>query len=109
MNYSNQYDIFIRSSIIINSVFLIFALILILKPLVYEPIISNHDKEKVRKLLNTYGQNPISYVDIENDKKYFFGSESQGFIAYITVEGVAVCSVILYVVSMICQCSLVNL
>lgn len=84
--------LFARSSIVLNWACLISALILVLKPLVYEPIVSNYDKEKARQFLKKYGQNPIDYVDMENDKKYFFGSESQGFIAYIVVGGVAVCS-----------------
>jgi phosphatidylglycerol lysyltransferase len=84
--------LFGRSSIIINWVCIGTSLFLILKPLIYQPIVTIFDKEKIREYLKLYGFNPISYIAIENDKKYFFGDEVQGAIAYVIAGGVAVCA-----------------
>jgi phosphatidylglycerol lysyltransferase len=84
--------VFLRSAIILNWAVIISALFLILNPLIYQPLITKNDREKVRQLLKLYGQNPISYVAIEDDKKYFFGSTVQGAIAYTLVGNVAICA-----------------
>ena len=84
--------LYARSAILLNWTSLISALVFILKPLIYQPISSNHDREKVRGLLARFGANPISYVDMENDKRYFFGTGVEGVIAYIVTSHVAVCS-----------------
>ena len=84
--------LYARSAILLNWTSLISALVFILKPLIYQPISSNHDREKVRSLLARFGVNPISYVDVENDKRYFFGAGVEGAIAYIVAGHVAVCS-----------------
>jgi phosphatidylglycerol lysyltransferase len=81
-----------KSGIFINWVGIIAALIFILKPLVYQPIVTGFDREKVRKLLKQYGYNPISYVSVEDDKKYYFGKNVEGVIAYVVEAGVAVCA-----------------
>lgn len=73
------------------SIIIGFGLIFILKPLVYQPIVTDFDREKVRKLPEEYGYNPVSYVSIENDKKYYFGKDVEGVIAYIVESRVAVC------------------
>ena len=84
--------IFVKTEITINWVGIIAAMIFILKPLVYQPIITGFDREKVRKLLKKYGFNPISYVSVEDDKKYYFGKDVEGVIAYVVAAGVAVCA-----------------
>ncbi len=83
--------IFGQSAIALNWISLISALFLILKPLVYQPIVSLRDREKVRNYLSLYGDNPTSYVSIEEDKKYYFGSNVEGAIVYVVAAGVAVC------------------
>ena len=84
--------LFSRSSIVINWVSIITSLFLILKPLIYQPIVTIFDKEKIREFLKQHGFNPISYIAIENDKKYFFGDAVHGAIAYAIAGGVAVCA-----------------
>ena len=84
--------VFAKSGIFINWMGIIAALIFILKPLVYQPIVTGFDREKVRKLLKEYGYNSISYVSIEDDKKYYFGKNVEGVIAYVVEAGVAVCA-----------------
>lgn len=84
--------LFGRSAIVLNWVSLIVALFLILKPLIYQPIISIMDRERVRKYLKLYGYNSISYVAVEEDKKYYFSSTIEGVIAYVVTGGVAVCA-----------------
>ena len=43
-------------------------------------------------MLNKYGYNPVSYVSLEDDKKYYFGRDTEGVIAYVVVVGAAVCA-----------------
>lgn len=83
---------FAESAIVLNWAGIVSAMILILKPLIYQPIISRMDRERVRNYLRLYGHNPISYTIIEEDKKYYFGSNVEGVIAYTTAAGVAVCA-----------------
>ncbi|MDP4143634.1 MAG: DUF2156 domain-containing protein [Bacillota bacterium] len=83
---------FAKSEIAINWAGLIAAVIFILKPLVYQPIATSFDREKVRRLLKEYGYNPISYVSVEEDKRYYFGREVEGVIVYVIAAGVAVCA-----------------
>ena len=83
--------VYIKSSITINWLGILFALFFVLKPLVYQPIATSFDREKVRKLLKMYGDNPTSYVSVENDKKYYFGENIEGVIVYTITAGVAVC------------------
>lgn len=84
--------LFGRSAIILNWVSIGAAVFLVLKPLIYQPIITKLDRDRVRNYLNQYGDNPISYVAIEEDKRYFFSSAVEGAIAYVIASGVAVCA-----------------
>lgn len=83
---------FAESAVILNWASIITAVFLVLKPLIYQPIRDRYDTEKVRNYLNLYGFNPISYVAVEKDKKYFFSSIADGVIAYVIAGGVAVCA-----------------
>lgn len=83
--------LYVRSSIAINWAGIGAILLLILKPLVYQPIATARDRDKVRKLLYLYGENPTSYLSIEKDKKYYFSKEIDGVVVYVITAGVAVC------------------
>ena len=83
--------VYVRSAIYINWIGILFILYFVLKPLVYQPIATALDKEKVRKLLNKFGENPMSYVSLENDKKYYFSKVIEGVIVYTIVAKVAIC------------------
>lgn len=84
--------LYARSAIVLYWSSFLASLFFILKPLIYEPIVSNRDRERVRDLLAKYCRNPISYVDVENDKRYFFGTAVEGFVAYVTAGRVVVCA-----------------
>ncbi len=84
--------LFVKSSIAINWIGIMAIFAFILKPLIYQPIITAIDKEKARKLLHLYANNPISYVSLEDDKKYYFGKNVEGVITYVITAGVAVCA-----------------
>lgn len=68
--------------IIINWICIMVSAFLLLKPLVYNPIINKQGKQKARQLVLKYGDNPMAYLALENDKKYFFGSRIEGVCAY---------------------------
>ena len=78
-------------TMIFNWGFILVALFFVLKPIIYNPIITKHDKEIVYHIVSKYGQNPISYLALENDKKYFFGKFCEGVIAFEVVGDVAAC------------------
>lgn len=83
--------IYVDSVITLNWSAIFLCLIFIFKPLVYQPIISAMDRSRVRHLVNLYGSNPITYLAVEDDKKYFFSEIIEGAIAYTVASGVAVC------------------
>lgn len=85
-------ELYVASLIAINWVCIIASALLLLKPLVYDPVITKHDRERVRRLTVMYGQNPVSYLALENDKKYFFGSQVEGVCAYTVVQDVFIIS-----------------
>ncbi len=79
------------SLITLNWICMTASLILLLKPLVYDPIRSKSDRGRVRNITLLHGQNPSSYLALESDKKYFFGSSVEGVCAYTVVGRVMVC------------------
>ncbi len=83
--------IYADSMIVLNWICIIGSTLLILKPLVLNSITSSHERERARGLALKYGQNPISYLAVENDKRYFFGANVEGVAAYTIVGDVFVC------------------
>ncbi|MHB1153760.1 MAG: bifunctional lysylphosphatidylglycerol flippase/synthetase MprF [Eubacteriales bacterium] len=79
-----------ESLILINWIFIISSAVLLLQPLVCSPIADVKDIEKVRRLVMSFGQNPIAYLAVEHDKKYFFGSDVNGVCAYRIIKNVFV-------------------
>lgn len=85
-------ELYIISLISINWVCILSFMFLLLKPLIYTPIVTKHDRDQVRKLALTYGENPVSYLALENDKKFFFSSKVNGVCAYTIVNDVFIIS-----------------
>ena len=81
-------EMYLVSLIIINWSCILAFVFLLLKPLIYLPLVTRHDRERARKLLLAYGQNPISYLAMEDDKKYFFSNQVDGVCAYTVVKDV---------------------
>lgn len=84
-------EVYANSIITLNWICIVISTLTILKPLIYNPIITNLDKQRARKLVKAYGDNPIAYLALENDKKYFFGNTVEGVVAFTVVAEVAVC------------------
>lgn len=78
------------SLIAMSWISLIIAFILILKPLVYNPIVNGRERAHVLNLVHEYGQNPMAYLALEKDKDYFFGEMINGVAAYMVVNNVMV-------------------
>ncbi|MFT8313112.1 MAG: phosphatidylglycerol lysyltransferase domain-containing protein [Clostridium sp.] len=92
IEYKNRAGrLFAESAIIFNWICISLSFILILKPLIYNPIISKRDKEKVRRLVMKYGENTLSYLALDNDKRYYFSNVVEGTVAFTIVADVAVC------------------
>lgn len=65
-------------------------IILVLRSAIIEGVITKAEKERARELVKKYGQNPSSYLTLEDDKLLYFGQEVEGVIAYGVVGGVVV-------------------
>ncbi|MEG2449297.1 MAG: phosphatidylglycerol lysyltransferase domain-containing protein [Eubacterium sp.] len=81
------YDDFI---FIFSWICIIGCVILVLKPLIYKAVVTKKDQEHALKLVRKYGQNPESYLILEEDKIYFWGKTVEGVIGYGVVKDVAV-------------------
>lgn len=66
------------------------GLIALMKPLLYEPLMAKHLKNQARAIVNAHGQNPLSYLALEDDKLYFFSKNVEGLCAYTVVYNVMV-------------------
>jgi len=88
---SNYGRIYADTLIMINWICIFASTLLLMKPLVYNYIHDKQDMEKVRRLVLKYGQNPMSYLSLEKDKRYFFSSSVDGMCSYTIIGGVLVC------------------
>lgn len=79
-------EIYMKSALMIywSSIFMSF--IIIMKPLIYKPIMHQHLKNKAIPIVEKFGTNPMSYLALEDDKLYFFGEKVTGVCAY-TISG----------------------
>ncbi|AGK98981.1 phosphatidylglycerol lysyltransferase domain-containing protein [Clostridium pasteurianum] len=92
IEYKNRAGrLFAESAIIFNWISILLSFMLMLKPLIYNPIISKRDREKVRRLVMEYGENTLSYLALDNDKRYYFSNVVEGTVAFTIVADVAVC------------------
>ncbi len=66
------------------------AIILLLEPITYRYFKNKSDIERVRSLVLRYGQNPMSYLAVEDDKSYFFSEDNSAVCAYTIVGNVMV-------------------
>ncbi len=89
-NYTFIEKIYFDSLIGVFWTLLFAALFVILKPLIIDRKIYSHQKELVKELVDAYGQNPMAYLALEDDKDYFFSKTVKGFCAYTIVGDVMV-------------------
>ncbi len=82
--------VYVNSLILLNWFCIACSLVLLLEPLVYSPVSQKHEQKLLRNLVLRYGQNPMSYLAMEKDKRYFFGSKVRGVCAYQLVRKVFV-------------------
>lgn len=81
---------FARTVLLVIAFSLLTGLILILKPFLLIQNPTAEDREKVYELVQNFGDNPVSFLTLERDKKYFFSSNGKGVVAYVVQGGVAV-------------------
>ena len=82
--------VYANSLIVISWICIVGSVLLILKPLVYDQISGLHDQKRVHALVKDHGQNPLAYLALEHDKRYFFGEAVPGVAAYTVAGGVFV-------------------
>lgn len=88
--YTHAAHLYAVSLILVSWVCLIIAAFLILKPLIYNPIVSSIERKHTYDLVNRFGQNPMAYMALMTDKHYFFGEMVDGVIAYVLVNNIMV-------------------
>lgn len=89
-DYTHRVHFFVVSLIIVSWICLIIAVLLVLKPLIYNPIVNSVEKKHVYELIQAHGQNPMAYMALMNDKRYFFGEMVNGVLAYTIANKVLV-------------------
>jgi len=78
------------STIILQWTMIVLSLIFLFTPLIVHPIMTARDHQKVRDYLKRFSSNPIDYVIVEKDKRYFFAKETEGVIGYVVAAMTAV-------------------
>ncbi|MCL2864128.1 MAG: phosphatidylglycerol lysyltransferase domain-containing protein [Lachnospiraceae bacterium] len=61
------------------------ALLFVLRPFMPKSMTTQEEQEKARNLLRRYGQNPSSYLTLEEDKTLYFSQIVEGVVAYGTI------------------------
>lgn len=89
-NKSTLMNIYTDSIIVLYWICIFAALLVVLKPITFDYFKNKSDLEKVHTLVLKYGQNPMSYLAMEEDKAYFFSTEVEGVCAYTIVRDVMV-------------------
>ena len=89
-NKSSLMNVYADSVIIFYWASIFAALLVILKPMTLDYFKDKSDLEKVHTLVLKYGQNPMSYLALEDDKSYFFSAADEGVCAYTIVRDVMV-------------------
>jgi phosphatidylglycerol lysyltransferase len=51
----------------------------------------SHIWSRATELVERYGKDSLAYLTLEQDKEYFFESNTEGFIAYKVIDNIAVC------------------
>jgi phosphatidylglycerol lysyltransferase len=66
------------------------SIIYMLRPALVGRRFTGEEKARARKIVTEYGQNPSSYLALEDDKKLFFSKGAEGVVAYGKVADVMV-------------------
>ena len=85
MHAIHSYELFVFFFVWLSVAACVFMLF---RSAVIEKNITKTNKERARDLVKKYGQNPMSYLSLEDDKHLYFSSEVEGVIAYGYVGGV---------------------
>ena len=83
--------IYANTVIVIFWVFIIGTILLLLKPLIVDPWAVKNERREAYGLVTRFGYNPLAYLALENDKKYFFGHDVEGLVAYRVENGIFIC------------------
>ncbi len=75
-------EFYLKSILMIYWCSIFISLIILMKPLVYKPILHQHLKKKAIPIVDQFGLNPMSYLALEDDKLYFFSKSVEGVCAY---------------------------
>ncbi|MCE0498856.1 MAG: phosphatidylglycerol lysyltransferase domain-containing protein [Methylacidiphilales bacterium] len=70
----------------------VMGLLLVLRPVMLRRCVSSeqHEREKVRQLIEPYGQDPLHAFALLGDKNYFFAFDGRAAIAYVLSGNLAV-------------------
>ncbi|MBN2897822.1 MAG: DUF2156 domain-containing protein [Clostridia bacterium] len=88
ITHSLKGKLLIDSSVTVFWSFIFIFVIFIMRPLFVTPLWSRHEKNKARPIVLAYGENPMSYLALEDDKQYFFSKGVEGLCAYTIVGNI---------------------
>lgn len=75
---------------IVSVVMFIFSLALLFKPLIEANKTTADDKERIRQLVLSKGNNSVSYFSLTEEKQYFFDKEKNVVMSYVIKNGFAI-------------------
>jgi phosphatidylglycerol lysyltransferase len=81
---------FADSISIVSTTLFVFSIFSLFQPLTDRYAITETEREALRYLILTQGENPISYFALMNDKNYFINYEKTSCIAYKIKNGMAI-------------------
>ena len=64
----------------------VIGVLLVLRPVIFQAVMTPRLKARARALVQAHGDNPLSYLALENDKLLFFSQAAPGVVAY-TITG----------------------
>lgn len=82
--------LYLDTSLILYWAAIFIGLMALMKPLIYKPVMSQYNKNKARRIVNAHGQNPLSYLALEDDKQYYFSKQVEGLCVYKVVHNVMI-------------------
>lgn len=88
--HTRQAAYFIQSLRVVGTLAGVFSLYSIFRPLEYELSTLPRERAKAKAILDKYGRSALDEMKLLSDKSYFFGANEDSFVAFKTVNNIAV-------------------
>ena len=76
--------------LVIAAMIFVTSFFMMLQTVIRKELFTKKEHAHARELVKQYGQNPVSYLTLEDDKALYFGKDIPGVISYGVVGGTVV-------------------